>query len=234
MARMVIPWIPTDNLAVAGAAAVPGAVTGESGPVPSCMTLVVALTGNIASGKSEVARLLARRGAVLIDSDVLAREVVAPGTAGLRQIVDRWGTGVVMPNGELDRAALRRRVFADAREREALNAIVHPRIAARRDLLLAEARERGVRLVVCDIPLLFETGLQREFDRVILVDAPAEIRRQRLRARGLSNDEAERMMAAQMPAEDKRAAADIVIDNDGTLEALEGKVASVWNRLLTD
>jgi dephospho-CoA kinase len=197
------------------------------------MTLVVALTGNIASGKSEVARLLARRGAVLIDSDVLAREVVAPGSDGLRQIVDRWGTGVVTPNGELDRAALRRLVFADAREREALNAIVHPRIAARRDVLLAQARARGVRVVVCDIPLLFERGLQGAFDRVIVVDAPAEIRLRRLRARGLSADDAERIMAAQMPPEAKRAAADIVIDNDGTLEELEGKVADVWNRLAT-
>jgi dephospho-CoA kinase len=198
------------------------------------MTLVVALTGNIASGKSEVARLLAGRGAVLIDSDVLAREVVAPGSDGLRQIVDRWGTGVITPNGELDRAALRRLVFADAREREALNAIVHPRIAARRDVLLAQARAQGVRVVVCDIPLLFERGLQGAFDLVIVVDAPAEIRRQRLRARGLSGVDAERIMAAQMPPEAKRAAADIVIDNDGTLEELEGKVADAWNRLATD
>ena len=195
------------------------------------MTLIVALTGNIASGKSEVARLLAARGAEIIDSDVLAREVVAPGTPGYRDVVARWGTAVLAPNGELDRAALRRLVFADAKEREALNAIVHPRIAARRDELLAQARANGARAVVCDIPLLFETGLQHDFDRVILVDAPEEIRRRRLRDRGLSADEAERMMAAQLPSAAKRAAADIVIDNDGTLEQLRAKVSEVWERL---
>jgi dephospho-CoA kinase len=195
------------------------------------MTLIVALTGNIASGKSEVTRLLAARGAEIIDSDVLAREVVAPGTPGHGEVVARWGTGVLAPNGELDRAMLRRLVFSDPVEREALNAIVHPRIAARRDELLARARAKGASIVVCDIPLLFETGRQDDFDRVILVDAPVEVRRRRLRERGLSDDEAERMMAAQLPSDAKRAAADFVIDNDGTLEALAAKVDAVWKRL---
>lgn len=195
------------------------------------MTLIVALTGNIASGKSEVARLLAARGAKIIDSDVLAREVVAPGTPGHRDVVARWGTDVLTPNGELDRAALRQLVFADPKEREALNAIVHPRIAVRRDELLARARADGAPVVVCDIPLLFETGLQRDFDRVILVDAPLEVRRRRLRDRGLGDAEAERMIAAQLPAETKRAAADFVIDNGGTLSELAAKVDDVWERL---
>ena len=198
------------------------------------MTTVVALTGNIASGKSEVARLLAERGAVLIDSDVLAREVVAPGTDGYGEIVARWGHEVVAPNGNLDRAALRRLVFADARQREALNAIVHPRISARRDALLTEARSAGARVVVCDIPLLFESGLQHDFDRVVLVDAPEPERLRRLLARGLSAEEAERIMAAQMPSAEKRAAADYVIDNDGMLEDLERKVDDVWRRIAED
>ena len=196
------------------------------------MTLVVALTGNIASGKSEVARLLVERGATVIDSDVVAREVVVPGTAAYRDIAERWGPVVLLPNGMIDRAALRRVVLASATEREALNAIVHPRVALRRAQLLVDARARGDKIVVCDIPLLYETGMERGFDRVILVDAPVAERRRRLLQRDLAAGEAESIMAAQMPPGEKRRRADYVIDNDGSLQDLDAKVAEVWSRLV--
>ena len=194
--------------------------------------LIVALTGNIASGKSSVARLLAARGARIVDADVLAREVVEPGSAALGEIAARWGKGVLLPNGRLDRAALRDIVFAAPAELEALNAIVHPRVELRRRELVAQARAEGERVVVCDIPLLFEQGMERSFDVVLLVDAPEALRRERLVAtRGLSGDEADRMIAAQMPSAAKRERADIVIDNDTSLAELEQQVDEVWKEL---
>lgn len=194
--------------------------------------LVVGLTGNIASGKSEVARRLARRGATLIDADVLAREAVAPGTPALAEIVAHWGRSVLHADGSLDRDALRRVVFRAEPEREALNRIVHPRVEALRRAALEEARRRGDRIVVCDIPLLYEAGLESRVDCVILVDAPEVLRTARLRRhRGLDEVEARRMIAAQMPATEKRSRADYVIDNDGSLELLEGRVADVWSAL---
>src|SRR5579871_3980776 len=133
--------------------------------------LVVGLTGNIGSGKTTVSRLLEVRGVPVIDADVLAREAVAPRSAALAAIVHRWGDGMLASDGSLDRAALRRIVFASAPERAALDAIVHPAVKARRDALLAEARARGDRVVVCDIPLLFEAGLTGDVDLIVLVDA---------------------------------------------------------------
>lgn len=198
------------------------------------MTRVVALTGNIASGKSEVARRLAALGATVIDADVLAREVVEPDQPAYDDIVRRWGARVLLPNGHLDRGALRSIVFADDSEREALNAIVHPRVAARRDQLVAEARARGASVIICDIPLLFETGLDRDFEEVILVDAPVDVRRARLIARGLTREEAGRMMAAQMPATMKRHRAEYVVETNGTLPELQDKVAALWHRLNAD
>lgn len=196
------------------------------------MTLLVALTGNIASGKSEVARILAELGATVIDADVLAREAVRPGTRALAAIVQRWGPGILQPDGTLDRATLRRIVFADARERAALDAIVHPEVRLRRDALVAEARSSGVPVVVADIPLLFETGMEHDFDTVILVDAPEPVRLARLKsARGLSEEDARRMMAAQMPSTVKRARADIVIDNAGSLASLREAVTHAWRTL---
>ena len=194
--------------------------------------LIVALTGNIASGKSSVARLLAARGARIVDADVLAREVVEPGSAALGEIAARWGKGVLLPDGRLDRAALRDIVFAAPAELEALNAIVHPRVELRRRALVAQARAEGERVVVCDIPLLFEKEMERSFDVVLLVDAPEALRRERLvDERGLSGEEADRMIAAQMPSAAKRARADIVIDNDTSLAQLEQRVDEVWNEL---
>jgi dephospho-CoA kinase len=194
--------------------------------------LLVGLTGNIASGKSTVARLLAARGATLVDADVLARRAVEPGTAAHRAIVARWGKAVLDPSGSLDRAALRRVVFGSPAELEALNAIVHPEVGRLSMAEFAAARARGDRVVVYDVPLLFERGLAPTFDRIIVVDAPPELRLERLqRERALERDEAARMIAAQMPAEPKRARADFVIENAGTREALEARVDEVWRAL---
>ncbi len=194
--------------------------------------LTVGLTGNIASGKSEVARRLAQLGATLIDADVLAREVVEPGTPALSAIVERWGTRVLRGDGHLDRARLRAIVFESRAELEALNAIVHPRVEERRQALLKAARARGDRIVVCDIPLLFEKQMERAFDFVVLVDASETLRRERLvTQRALSIDAANGMIAAQMPSAEKRQRASYVIDNDGTLDDLDAQVRELWSRL---
>jgi dephospho-CoA kinase len=194
--------------------------------------LLIGLTGNIASGKSTVARLLSERGATIIDADVLARRVVEPGMPAFDEIVRRWGTVVVAPDGSLDRDALRRLVFSHHEQLEELNQIVHPEVAAYRDRLVNEARARGDRLVVQDIPLLFERGLVEQFDRIVLVDAPRPMRLERLmRERGLSETEAMDMITAQMPAELKRARADYIIENVGTVRELEERVSEVWHTL---
>ncbi len=194
--------------------------------------LVLGLTGNIGSGKSEVARVLARLGAVVIDSDRLARRAVQRGAPALDAIVQRWGVGVLRQDGTLDRAALRRIVFADPTERKALDAIVHPEVARLRDEQLAAARAEGERVVVLDIPLLFEAGLRGIVDRVILVDAPEDVRLDRLvRLRGLDAEEARRMMASQMSAAEKRQLADAVIENAGSLEDLQAETERVWMKL---
>ena len=194
--------------------------------------LLIGLTGNIASGKSTVARLLSERGATIIDADVLARRVVEPGMPAFDEIVRRWGRQVVAPDGSLDRDALRRLVFSHHEQLEELNEIVHPEVAAYRDRLVEEARQRGDRLVVQDIPLLFERGIVDQFDRIVLVDAPRPVRLERLmRERGLSETESMDMITAQMPAELKRARADYIIENTGTVRELEERVSDVWQAL---
>ena len=194
--------------------------------------IVVGLTGNIASGKSTVAALLAAHGATVIDADVLARRVVEPGTPALAAIADRWGTGMLAPDGTLDRSALRRVVFQSGAELEALNAIVHPEIERLRRAAVDAAREHGDRVVVCDLPLLFEKDLAPLFDRVVLVDAPRPLRLDRLVAdRALDEAEAMRMIASQMPAELKRARADYVIENAGTRAELARRVDALWDVL---
>ena len=191
--------------------------------------LLVGLTGNIGSGKSTVAQLLSERGATIIDADVLARRVVEPGTTAHKAIVERWGTSVLAADGGIDRATLRRAVFSEPAELEQLNAIVHPEVERMRAELVEQARGRGDRLVVCDVPLLFERRMTEDFDRIVLVDAPRPVRLDRLvRERGLRETEAMDMIVAQMPAELKRARADHVIDNDGTLVQLNARVGAVW------
>jgi dephospho-CoA kinase len=191
--------------------------------------LLVGLTGNIGSGKSTVAQLLSERGATFIDADVLARLAVETGTAAFEKIVARWGPEILAPNGQLDRAALRRVVFSNPEELEELNQIVHPEVERLRARLVEHARKRGDRLVVCDIPLLFERHMTDRFDRIILVDAHRGVRLERLvKDRGLTDTEAMDMIASQMPAELKRARADFIIENDGTLTQLERRVQDVW------
>ncbi len=194
--------------------------------------LLVGLTGNIASGKSTVARMLAERGATIIDADQLARQAVEPGTPALDAISARWGSDVLGPTGELDRAALRGVVFNDPEQLDALNGIVHPDVERRREAAVAAARERGDRIVVCDIPLLFEKKMVDRFDLVTLVDAPRPLRLERVVGeRGVPTDEAMAMIAAQMPSELKRARADFVINNAGSLDELARQVDAVWTSL---
>jgi dephospho-CoA kinase len=195
--------------------------------------LLVGLTGNIGSGKSTVDQLLSERGATIIDADVLARRAVELGTPAYAAIVERWGTSILAADGSIDRAALRRIVFSEAQELEQLNAMVHPEVERMRAALVEQARQRGDRLVVCDVPLLFERRLTDGYDRIVLVDAPRPVRLERLvRERGLRETEAMDMIVAQMPAELKRARADFVIDNVGTLTQLDQRVTEVWSALL--
>lgn len=191
--------------------------------------LLVGLTGNIAAGKSAVAERLAELGATIIDADELAREAVRPGTPALASIFSEWGSDVLAPDGTLDRAALRHVVFEERGGLEALNAIVHPEVNRLRDEQIAAASARGDRIVVCAIPLLFERHLTDDFDVIVLVDAPRALRLERLQSlRGLDHQDAINMIAAQMPAELKRARADYVIENTGTLEELRRDVDSLW------
>jgi len=196
--------------------------------------LLIGLTGNIASGKTEVARIFADLGATVIDADELARDAVQPGSPALAAIVSRWGERVLLPDGSLNRPVMRSIAFSSEEDRIALNAIVHPAVKLLRDELVEEARRRGDQVVVAAIPLLYEAGLERDFDRVILVDAPDDVRLARLiHRRGIGAAEAQRMMAAQMPASAKRARADVVIENQSDLKALRRSVERVWQELTT-
>jgi dephospho-CoA kinase len=195
--------------------------------------LNVALTGNIAAGKSTVAELFRGWGAVLIDADRLVRDAEAPGSPVLHLIAARFGADLIGPAGELDRAALRRRVMGDPAARAELERLVHPEVSRRRAALLAEARARGARVVVSDIPLLFEALDPSAFDAVVLVDAPEPVRRARLLGqRGLPEADAEQMLAAQVPSAEKRARSTYVIDNDADRATLERRAAEVWRALL--
>jgi dephospho-CoA kinase len=192
----------------------------------------IGLTGNIAAGKSAVADRLRAHGLTVIDADALAREVVAPRTPALEAIVARWGARVLRADGTLDRAVLRSIVFADPAERTALEAITHPAIERLRSVRVAEAAARGETLVILDIPLLFEAGLTESVDRILLVDAPIAVRRQRLmHDRGLSGPEADAMIAAQRPAEAKRSRATWVIENTGRLADLDRAVDALLSQL---
>ena len=194
--------------------------------------LNVGLTGNIASGKSTVVELFKKWGATVIDADALARDAQAPGSAVLAAIARRFGGDVLSQDGTLDRAGLRAKVIGDDAALAALNAIVHPAVQQRRLELQRAAGERGDAIVVNDIPLLFEVLDPAQFDAVVLVVAPVTLRRTRLRAlRGLSNEEADRMISAQMPAERKRPQSQYVIENAGTLGDLEKDAKRVFAEL---
>jgi dephospho-CoA kinase len=194
--------------------------------------LKVGLTGNIAAGKSTVADAWRSLGATVVDADELSRRAVDPGTAAFSAIAAEWGERVMEPDGGLDRAALRAIVFADPAARERLEQIVHPAVAGLRDAFYRDAEARGERIVVADIPLLFEVGLVDEFDVVVLVDAPEETRLARLVGdRGLDPQEAQRMMSAQMSPALKRARADYVIENAGSLAGVRRRAHEVWEEL---
>jgi dephospho-CoA kinase len=193
--------------------------------------LKVGLTGGIGAGKSEVARLLASYGAVLVDSDAIAREVVEPGTPGLAAVVEEFGPRVLAADGTLDRPKLGRIVFGDPERLAALNVIIHP-LVRRRSAELEAAAPPGA-VVVHDVPLLAENGLAPLYDLVVVVDASAGTRLDRLvRLRGLPEAEARSRMAAQATREQRLAVADLVIDNDGPLDTLAPQVERVWQALL--
>lgn len=197
------------------------------------MTAEIGLTGSIGAGKTTVARLLARRGAVVVDADALARRALEEPEV-VREVRARFGDEVVADD-EVDRAALASRVFGDDAARRDLEAIVHPRVraAARRASDAARTRPDPPPLIVHDVPLLFESGLQDRFDAVLLVDAPLETRVARVVARsGWTPDQVRARDAAQLPAARKRELADVVIDNGADLEALEAQVDAVWSRLV--
>ena len=189
--------------------------------------MLVGLTGGIGSGKSLVAELLAAHGATIIDADVLAREAVAPGTPGLAQVRERFGTGVLRPDGSLDRAALGRIVFGDPIARRDLEAIIHPAVRARAAALAAAAPEGAV--VVQVIPLLVETGQQGHFDQVVVVDVEPEVQLSRIvRRDGLSEAEARARLRAQASREARLAAANVVLRNNGNRDDLAAAVDRLW------
>lgn len=192
--------------------------------------LRLGLTGGIGAGKSEVSRMLSSYGAVLIDSDRIAREVVEPGSPGLAAVVAEFGPGVLTPDGTLDRPKLGGIVFGDPERLRALNAIVHPLVRARSAELEAAAGPDAI--VVHDVPLLAENGLAPLYDLVMVVDVAPGTQVDRLvRLRGMTEDEARARMAAQATREQRLAVADVVIDNDGPLEELEPQVRKVWAEL---
>ena len=192
--------------------------------------LLVGLTGGIGSGKSTVARMLAARGAVVLDSDVLAREAVEPGTSGFDAVVARFGVGVLGSDGSLDREALASIVFADDVARADLEAIVHP--VVRRAIAESVAAHAGTDdVVVVDSPLLIETGAHQGFPLVVVVTASIDARVARLVERGMSEEDVRDRMAAQMPMEEKVAHADVVLDNEDTVAGLEERVDRLWSDL---
>lgn len=193
---------------------------------------ILGLTGGIGSGKSTVARMLAACGAEIIDADVLAREVVQPGSPTLARVVARFGADLLTPDGALDRPRLARLIFGDDRARADLDAIMHPAIALRAQEEIAARAARGATVVIYDVPLLFETGLDRAFPEVIVVSAPPEVQRARLAARdGLADAEIAARLRAQLPLSEKVRRATHVIDNGGVLAETDRQVRALWAEL---
>jgi dephospho-CoA kinase len=197
--------------------------------------LTVGLTGGIGSGKSAAASRLAALGAVVVDSDVIAREVVAPGTQGLQAIVDAFGPDVLASDGSLDRARLAAEVFGDPAARATLNGIVHPLVREQTAAKFAQAEQRDPdAIIVNDVPLLVEGGLQSLYEVVVVVDVPVETQLERLtEERGMPEADARARIDAQASREQRLAAANHVIDNRGDLHDLDHEVARVWEQLLT-
>ena len=190
----------------------------------------VGLTGGIGAGKSEVSRRLAAQGAIVIDADLIAREVVALGTEGLADVVRAFGAAFLRPDGELDRTALGDIVFADSKKLALLNSIVHPRVGARMRALEESAGPGSI--VVHDVPLIAENGLASEFDLVVVVDVPPRIQLDRLvRLRGMTREQAQARMAAQASRERRLAIAGIVVDNSGSLAELDRQTGELWAEL---
>ncbi|HEX6887294.1 MAG TPA: dephospho-CoA kinase [Candidatus Nanopelagicales bacterium] len=196
------------------------------------MAVRVGLTGGIGSGKSSVARLLERAGAVVVDGDAIARELVVPGSPALEAIVARFGTGILRPDGTLDRPGLADIVFPDPAALADLDAIMHPRIAARSAELLAEAERSGAPVVVYDMPLLVEQGGADAFDVVLVVQAPEPVRLARLAVRGIAVADARERMRRQASDAERAAVADVVLDNSGDLVELEAQVERAWQLIL--
>ncbi|KOX12522.1 dephospho-CoA kinase [Nocardiopsis sp. NRRL B-16309] len=195
--------------------------------------LKVGLTGGIGSGKSAVSAGLAEHGAVVVDADAIAREVVEPGTPGLAAVVAEFGEEVLAPDGRLDRARLGEIVFADQERLDRLNAIVHPLVAERSAELMERARESGARVVVYDVPLLVENDLGALYDVVVVVDAPDEVRVERVATdRGMPREQVWARIRNQADRDERLAAADVVVDNSGTREQLRDHVADLWQALL--
>ena len=197
----------------------------------------IGLTGGIGAGKSAVARRFVELGAVVVDADALAREVVEPGTTGLASVLAEFGADVMSPNGGLDRAALAAIVFNDAERRAALEAIIHPLVRQRSQALIDEAANDAV--IVYDVPLLAEqvdtaTDRRDEFDLILVVEAPEALRLDRLEARGVSRDDAVRRMANQATDAQRRDIADVVIVNDDSLDVLKATVDDLWWELFGD
>lgn len=192
----------------------------------------IALTGNIASGKSTVARLLRSWGVPVIDLDEIVRELQSPGTQVHSAIADHFGDRVLEADGSLNRAALRGLVLDSPMARLDLEAIVHPAVRKRAKSMFQELQEEGHQLVVVEIPLLYETGSRKDYDGVILVDSPMAVRRARMiEERGIPPEDADRLLQAQMPTESKRKDADWIIDNDGDLSRLTERTRAIWEEL---
>ena len=194
--------------------------------------LIVGLTGNVAAGKSAVAELWREAGVPVVSADRLARTAVEPGTEALARIEELFGPGVIQPDGALDRGAVRRIVFRDEDALRHLEAIVHPEVRRLRDEWTRRRREEGAGMVVWEIPLLFETGIEDEVDVVVVVDAPAGVRKRRVvETRGIGDEEAVAIMESQMAADEKRRRADVVVENGGTREELVGRAGEVLREL---
>ncbi|WP_017604447.1 dephospho-CoA kinase [Nocardiopsis alkaliphila] len=195
--------------------------------------LKVGLTGGIGSGKSAVSAALASYGAVVIDADAIAREVVEPGTPGLAEVVAEFGEQVLTPEGRLDRPRLGELVFADESRLARLNAIIHPKVGERSGRLMEEALASNAEIVVYDVPLLVENGLESLYDVVVVVDTPDEVRVERVsRDRGMPREQVRARIAAQADRETRLAAADFVVDNSGTRQDLARRVQELWNELV--